>query len=83
MDADFTGEPLTIGFNPTFLLDGLAAVNRARADGVHDAVKPAVHLAPAGEDGEVELREYRYLIMPVRVVPADRAPAPTAGRTDE
>jgi DNA polymerase-3 subunit beta len=66
MEADFTGEPLTIGFNPQYLIDGLQNLGSAtaRLDFV-DAFKPAV-LAPAGEDGEV-IPGYRYVIMPIRV----------------
>ncbi|MDP5185177.1 DNA polymerase III subunit beta [Blastococcus sp. BMG 814] len=75
-DVDFDGEPLTIGFNPTFLLDGLAAVHteRARMD-FTSPLKPAVLSGvdeppadgdappvPAGRAGS-----YRYLIMPVRL----------------
>jgi DNA polymerase III subunit beta len=66
MDATFTGEPLTIAFNPQYLLDGLAALAAPTAVlSFMDAFKPAV-LSPAGEDGEV-LPGYRYLIMPIRV----------------
>lgn len=66
MEADFTGEPLTIGFNPQYLIDGLQNLGSATArfDFV-DAFKPAVIL-PAGEDGEA-IPGYRYLIMPIRV----------------
>ena len=69
-DVDFDGDPLTIGFNPTFLLDGLAAVHTgsARMD-FTSALKPAVlsgHEEP-GEDGVVRPGSYRYLIMPVRL----------------
>jgi DNA polymerase-3 subunit beta len=74
-DVEFEGEPLTIGFNPTFLLDGLAAVHteRARMDFV-SPLKPAVLSGvtdPA--DGEPDAGPaqrpgtYRYLIMPVRL----------------
>jgi DNA polymerase-3 subunit beta len=66
MDATFTGEPLTIAFNPQYLLDGLSALNAATAVlSFTDARKPAVVL-PAGDDGEV-VDGYRYLIMPVRI----------------
>jgi DNA polymerase-3 subunit beta len=66
MDATFTGEPLTIAFNPQYLLDGLAALGAPTAVlSFTDAFKPAT-LAPAGEDGEV-IPGYRYLIMPIRV----------------
>jgi DNA polymerase-3 subunit beta len=74
--VEFDGDPLTIGFNPTFLLDGLAAVHteRARMD-FTSPLKPAVlsgvaepaaeadqPARPAGRTGS-----YRYLIMPVRL----------------
>ncbi len=54
-DVEFDGEPLTIGFNPTFLLDGLAAVHteRARMD-FTSPLKPAVLSGvdePAADDG--------------------------------
>jgi DNA polymerase III subunit beta len=66
MEAAFTGEPLTIGFNPQYLLDGLAALGSPTALlSFVDAFKPAV-ISPAGEDGEI-IPGYRYLIMPIRV----------------
>jgi DNA polymerase-3 subunit beta len=74
-DVVFDGDPLTIGFNPTFLLDGLAAVHtpRARMD-FTTALKPAVLSGvdePSGDEGEGRPAErpgsYRYLIMPVRL----------------
>ncbi|RBY88817.1 DNA polymerase III subunit beta [Blastococcus sp. TF02A-26] len=77
-DVEFDGEPLTIGFNPSFLLDGLAAVHtpRARMD-FTSPLKPAVLSGvaePAAEDegagggrAIVEGADYRYLIMPVRL----------------
>ena len=67
MEATFTGEPLTIGFNPQYLIDGLAEPGRpaTRCCRFVDAFKPAV-ISPAGEDGEIHAG-YRYLIMPIRV----------------
>jgi DNA polymerase-3 subunit beta len=66
MEATFTGEALTIGFNPQYLLDGLAALGSPTAMlSFVDAFKPAV-ISPAGEDGEI-VPGYRYLIMPIRV----------------
>ncbi|PZM94503.1 MAG: DNA polymerase III subunit beta [Actinobacteria bacterium] len=66
MEADYTGEPLTIGFNPQYLIDGLQNVGASHAlMSFVDAFKPAV-IAPADENGEV-LPDYRYLIMPIRV----------------
>jgi DNA polymerase III subunit beta len=66
MEATFTGEPLTIGFNPQYLVDGLQNLNAPTAVlSFVDAFKPAV-VSPAGEDGEI-VPGYRYLIMPIRV----------------
>lgn len=66
MEASFSGEGLTIGFNPQYLLDGLTALGSPNAVlSFVDAFKPAV-ISPCGEDGEVVLG-YRYLIMPIRV----------------
>ncbi|MBQ1031183.1 DNA polymerase III subunit beta [Micromonospora sp. C97] len=66
MEATFAGDPLTIGFNPQYLIDGLANLGAQTAVlSFVDAFKPAV-ISPAGEDGEV-IPGYRYLIMPIRV----------------
>ncbi|HEY0698013.1 MAG TPA: DNA polymerase III subunit beta [Micromonospora sp.] len=66
MEAAFTGEPLTIGFNPQYLIDGLQNLGAPTALlSFVDAFKPAV-ISPAGEDGEA-IPGYRYLIMPIRV----------------
>jgi DNA polymerase-3 subunit beta len=74
-DVEFDGDPLTIGFNPTFLLDGLAAVHTERARmSFTSPLKPAVlsgvaEPAAEGEAAAPAVREgsYRYLIMPVRL----------------
>ncbi|ROO52506.1 DNA polymerase-3 subunit beta [Micromonospora sp. Llam0] len=66
MEAVFTGEPLTIGFNPQYLIDGLQNLGSATAVFTFvDAFKPAV-ISPAGEDDQI-IPGYRYLIMPIRV----------------
>jgi DNA polymerase-3 subunit beta len=66
MEAAFTGEPLTIGFNPQYLIDGLQNLGAPTAVlSFVDAFKPAV-ISPAGENGEI-VPGYRYLIMPIRV----------------
>jgi DNA polymerase-3 subunit beta len=60
----FEGEELTIAFNPSYLLDGLGAVDSdtARID-FTTAIKPAV-LRGSKESGD---DDYRYLLMPVRL----------------
>ncbi|MDQ2723595.1 MAG: DNA polymerase III subunit beta, partial [Actinomycetota bacterium] len=76
LPADFTGEPLTIAFNPGYLLDGLSALRSERVSmGFTTASRPAV-LRPVGQ-GSVALEgpgpfpapesEYTYLLMPVRL----------------
>ncbi|SDT73674.1 DNA polymerase III subunit beta [Actinoplanes derwentensis] len=65
-EAEFTGEPLTIGFNPQYLIDGLQNLGAPTAVFAFvDAFKPAV-ISPAAESGEI-IPGYRYLIMPIRV----------------
>jgi DNA polymerase-3 subunit beta len=66
MECEFTGEPLTVAFNPSYLLDGLAVLDASSVlISFASAMKPAV-ISPAGEDGE-PVPGYRYLIMPMRV----------------
>jgi DNA polymerase-3 subunit beta len=67
-EASFEGEePMTLAFNPQYLLDGLTALSQPNA--VFSFVepgKPAV-LSPASDSGEI-VPGYRYLIQPIRVV---------------
>jgi DNA polymerase III subunit beta len=61
LEASYEGEPMTIAFNPTFLLDGLGALDSDDATlSMTTPTKPAVLI---GKDPEV----YRYLLMPVRL----------------
>nr|MDP9461520.1 DNA polymerase III subunit beta [Actinomycetota bacterium] len=75
-DVEFDGDPLTIGFNPTFLLDGLAAVHTEQARmNFTSPLKPAVlsgveeQRTDDGAPARPTQRpgSYRYLIMPVRL----------------
>jgi DNA polymerase-3 subunit beta len=64
--TSYSGNPLTIGFNPAYLIDGLNALHHTAAHFAFvDAIKPAV-ISPASEDGQATT-DYRYLIMPIRV----------------
>ncbi|WP_040800346.1 DNA polymerase III subunit beta [Nocardia higoensis] len=76
LSADFRGEPLTIAFNPGYLVDGLSALHSDRVSfGFTTPSRPAV-LLPASED-EPQILEsgsfaaltgsYTYLLMPVRL----------------
>jgi DNA polymerase-3 subunit beta len=72
----FSGDPLTIAFNPTYLTDGLSSLHSERVTfGFTTPSRPAV-LRPAGEDdGSVgstgpfpaAQTDYVYLLMPVRL----------------
>jgi DNA polymerase-3 subunit beta len=66
LDIDYKGEDINIAFNPTFLTDGLTAINTAF---VHitftGANKPAV-LTGQTEAGSAPITNYKYLLMPMR-----------------
>jgi DNA polymerase III subunit beta len=65
IEADFSGDDLSIAFNPQYLLDGLAAID---SDTVRIAFtesgKPALLTGKPGPDGTPE---FRYLLMPIRL----------------
>lgn len=57
----FEGEPLTVAFNPAYLLDGVGAIEGSEVVlAVRDGLKPAVLRAPEDREG------FLYLAMPVR-----------------
>jgi DNA polymerase III subunit beta len=65
IEADFSGDDLSIAFNPQYLLDGLAAID---SDTVRIAFtepgKPALLTGKPSPDGNPE---FRYLLMPIRL----------------
>ncbi|HEX9711830.1 MAG TPA: DNA polymerase III subunit beta [Actinomycetota bacterium] len=62
VQGKFEGEPLTVAFNPAYLLDGLNAVEGSEVVvACRDGLKPAIVRAP--EDGT----GFLYLAMPVRI----------------
>jgi DNA polymerase III subunit beta len=64
LEAEYSGEPLSIAFNPGFLLDGLGAVHAPIVRMAFTTpLKPSV-LTGVDGDGAVD---FRYLIMPVRL----------------
>lgn len=76
LPADFTGAPLTIAFNPGYLLDGLAVLHSERVlMGFTTPSRPAVlrpapaESVPLEGDGPFPApsSEYTYLLMPVRL----------------
>jgi DNA polymerase III subunit beta len=63
--ATFDGEPLTIAFNATYLLDGLGSLDSDEAQlSFTGPTKPAVLTGKADADGGTD---HRYLLMPVRL----------------
>jgi len=65
VECTLTGDAIEIAFNPTFLLDGLSAVDAAQTRfAFTQANRPAV--LGGLHDGEVD-EDYRYLLMPVRL----------------
>jgi DNA polymerase-3 subunit beta len=65
IEAEFSGDDLSIAFNPQYLLDGLAAID---SDMVRisftEPGKPALFTGKPGPDGNPE---FRYLLMPIRL----------------
>jgi DNA polymerase-3 subunit beta len=67
VEANLDGDDIAIAFNPTFLLDGLAAIDAPTAQlSFTTSTKPAV-ISGRGKDDEAVPGDYRYLLMPVRL----------------
>nr|MBA3489705.1 DNA polymerase III subunit beta [Longispora sp. (in: high G+C Gram-positive bacteria)] len=70
LDCEYTGDPMTIAFNPQFLLDGLAVLDSPIAVlSFTSPMKPAV-LSAGSENAEADAdanAAYRYLLMPIRL----------------
>jgi DNA polymerase-3 subunit beta len=67
IEARVVGEPVTVGFNPTYLLDGLGAIGTPVAHlAFTQATKPAELTGVRDFDGE-PISEFRYVLMPVRL----------------
>jgi DNA polymerase III subunit beta len=69
LDCSYDGEPMTIAFNPAYLLDGLGAIDSDTAVvSFTTPSKPAVLTGKrSGGGDESALGEYSYLLMPVRL----------------
>ncbi|PSL55349.1 DNA polymerase-3 subunit beta [Saccharothrix carnea] len=66
LPVEYTGDPVTIAFNPTYLLEGLQAVRTPRAHLSFTTPSRPALLKPVDEDGNVA-PGYLYLLMPVRL----------------
>lgn len=67
VDAQLDGDDISIAFNPTFLLDGLSAIDSPVAQlSFTTSTKPALLSGRPAMDAEAD-NAYKYLIMPVRL----------------
>jgi DNA polymerase-3 subunit beta len=67
VDANLEGDDVSIAFNPTFLLDGLSAIDSPVAQlSFTTSTKPALLSGKPALDAEAD-EAYKYLIMPVRL----------------
>jgi DNA polymerase-3 subunit beta len=67
LEAKVTGEDVTVGFNPTYLLDGLGAIGTPYAHlAFTQATKPAELTGVADLDADHNT-DFRYVLMPVRL----------------
>ncbi|MEU5975712.1 DNA polymerase III subunit beta [Streptomyces sp. NPDC047315] len=67
LDAQLEGDDISIAFNPTFLLDGLSAIDSPVAQlSFTTSTKPALLSGKPAVDAEAD-DAYKYLIMPVRL----------------
>jgi DNA polymerase III subunit beta len=67
VDAKLDGDDVSIAFNPTFLLDGLSAIDSPAAQlSFTTSTKPALLSGRPAVDAEAD-DAYKYLIMPVRL----------------
>ncbi|MCS0635212.1 DNA polymerase III subunit beta [Streptomyces sp. LP05-1] len=67
VDAQLEGDDISIAFNPTFLLDGLSAIDSPVAQlSFTTSTKPALLSGRPALDAEAD-EAYKYLIMPVRL----------------
>ncbi|WP_216212302.1 DNA polymerase III subunit beta [Amycolatopsis aidingensis] len=66
LPVDYEGEPVTIAFNPGYLVDGLGALHTDRAELTFTTPNRPALVKPADEEGNV-VPGYLYLLMPVRL----------------
>ena len=65
IEAEITGEDLTTGFNPQFLLDGLTAIDGEVVDLAF--TQPSKPVVVSGTDTD-DTSTFRYLLMPRRLL---------------
>ena len=65
-EISFNGEALSIAFNPTFLLDGLHAINTPFAQISFNGPSKAAILMGKTDPKSAAVENYRYLLMPTK-----------------
>lgn len=66
LTINYTGEPIEIAFNPSYLIDGLSALGTTYVHmGFTASNRPAILAGKNSIDGEIE-GSYRYLLMPMQ-----------------
>jgi DNA polymerase-3 subunit beta len=66
LQVNYEGEPVTIAFNPGYLVDGLGALHTDRAELTFTTPNRPALIKPADGEGAV-IPDYLYLLMPVRL----------------
>ena len=66
LPVEYEGEPVTIAFNPGYLVDGLGALHHDQAELTFTTPNRPALIKPADEQGQV-VPGYLYLLMPVRL----------------
>jgi len=67
LEAALSGDGMTIGFNPSYLLDGLSAIPGSHAHiAMTEPSRPAAFASLSDADAEPDL-DFRYLLMPLRM----------------
>ncbi|MBA3741692.1 DNA polymerase III subunit beta [Sporichthya sp.] len=67
LEAQLDGDDIAIAFNPTYLLDGLGALDSSHVRlAFTTSTKPAI-ITPTTAEGGGDGTEYRHLLMPVRL----------------
>nr|MDQ5860781.1 DNA polymerase III subunit beta [Actinomycetota bacterium] len=67
LEAQLSGDDITVAFNPHYLVEGLSVIETKYVRfSFTTAPKPAMITAQVDADGE-DQDDYRYLVMPVRL----------------
>lgn len=66
--ATINGEALVTGFNPSFLLDGLSAIDEAVVELAFTQASKPVVISGTADDAAQDVGTFRYLLMPRRLL---------------